>query len=320
MRYTLNRILFCVLLHCLAIPTHAQPKQNRSALLVNDQALNFIVMGDWGRNGGDHQRQVAEQMGQTASVARVNFVITTGDNFYPRGAVTTEDPLWKFSFEDIYTDSSLHVDWYPVLGNHDYASKPDAQVAYTILSRRWSMPARYYSKKININYDSAKQILFAFIDTSPLVPQYYTGIGEAVQSQDSTKQKQWLEKILSDTSSCIKWKIVVGHHPMYTGGSRTADHDTRAIRKSLEPILKKYKVDAYLAGHEHSLQYIGPVDGVHHFISGAASERTRARMLPISKFAASKYGFMLFSATHQDMVVQVIDHRGKILYTTMIKK
>jgi tartrate-resistant acid phosphatase type 5 len=112
----------------------------------------------------------------------------------------------------------------------------------------------------------------------------------------------------------------VGHHPMYTGGGRTESHDTRSIRNSLQSIFEKYKVDAFLAGHEHSLQHIVSSNKTDHFISGAASERTAVRMLPISKFAKSEYGFMLFSITKEKSVIQVIDHKGTLLYTTEMLK
>ncbi|MBI1343102.1 MAG: acid phosphatase [Terrimonas sp.] len=293
-----------------------------SVIQVNPQALNFIVMGDWGRNGDDHQRQVAEQMGKTAALAKSQFVIATGDNFYPSGVISEYDPLFHYSFEDIYTSFSLQWDWYPVLGNHDYKSNPDAEVAYSTISRRWKMPARYYAKKFFIHGDSTEQVLIAFIDTNPLIPEFYrnTEYGPNVRSQDSAKQKAWLEKVLGDPSPYIKWRIVVGHHPMFTGGSRTEGYDTRAIRNSLQPIFDKYKVDAYLAGHEHNLQYLKQGGPTHHFISGAASERTPVRLIPGSKLAASAYGFMLFSVSGTAMQVQVIDDHGQLIYYTQIKK
>jgi hypothetical protein len=295
-------------------------KVTPSKLQVNKDALNFIVMGDWGRCGEDHQREVAAQMGRTASEARVDFIIATGDNFYPKGVVSEFDPLWKYSYEDIYTAFSLQWDWYPVLGNHDYGSNPQAQVAYSNISRRWNMPARYYSKKFDLNGDTTQQVLIAFIDTCPLIKGYYSGNGHAVHGQDSTAQKVWLEKTLSSTTANVKWKFVVGHHPMYTGGGRTENHDTRAIRRSLEPMFEKYKVDAYLAGHEHSLQHTGPIRTVNHFVSGAASERTPVKMIPNAKFMASEYGFMLFSVTPAGVLVQVVDFKGNILYVTTLNK
>jgi tartrate-resistant acid phosphatase type 5 len=300
-------VLFC------AIESRAQEK-----IKIDPSAVNFIVMGDWGRNGEDHQKLVAEQMGKVASAASVDFIVATGDNFYPRGVASEFDPLWRYSFEDIYTDFSLQWDWYPVLGNHDYGGNPDAQVAYSKISRRWQMPARYYSKLINVG-DGA-QILLAFVDTCPLIKGYYKGEGHHVHDQDSTAQKKWLEETLRNAPPTVKWKLVVGHHPMYTGGSRTENHDTRSIRQSLQPLFEKYKVDAYLAGHEHSLQHHLTKFGTHHFVSGAASEVTPVRMLPISKFVASQYGFMLFSVQPDQMLIQVIDYSGKVIYATTLKK
>lgn len=291
----------------------------QSKVQADPAAVNFILMGDWGRNGADHQKQVARQMGVTATETSVDFIVAAGDNFYPEGVVSEYDPLWKYSFEDIYTDFSLQWDWYPVLGNHDYGSNPQAQVNYSRISRRWQMPARYYSKLINVGNDGS-QMLIAFVDTTPLIKGYYRGDGHQVHDQDSTAQKKWLEETLRSTPPTVKWKLVVGHHPMYTGGSRTENHDTRSIRQLLQPMFEKYKVDAYLAGHEHSLQHMVATDGVHHFISGAASERTPARMLPISKFAQSQYGFMLFSVYTNLIRVQVIDYEGALMYTTELKK
>lgn len=304
---------------CLNI-TLAQTPKKEAALTTNADALNFILMGDWGRNGDDHQKSVAAQMSKTVVEGSVDFVVAAGDNFYPAGVISEFDPLWKYSFEDIYNAYPLQCDWYPVLGNHDYGSNPDAQVKYSTISRRWRMTSRYYTKKVSLNGDTTKQILFAFIDTTPLVPNYYRTKSHSVHGQDTTAQKLWLEKVLADPSPNIRWKVVVGHHPMYTGGSRTEGKDTQAMRRLLQPLFEKYHVDAYLAGHEHSLQHMGPVNGVQHFISGAASERTPARMLPISKFAASDYGFMLFSVTPENIRVQVINDKGKILYNTLLTK
>lgn len=287
-----------------------------------NNALHFIVMGDWGRNGADHQKQVAAQMGKTASTLKTQFVISTGDNFYPSGVVSEWDPLWKYSFEDIYTDFSLQWDWYPVLGNHDYKTNPDAQIKYSNISRRWKMPARYYSKKFFINGDTTQAVLIAFIDTNPLIPEFYKNAeyGPNVKTQDTTKQKKWLAKVLSDADKNIKWKIVVGHHPMFTGGERTEKYDTKAIRSTLLPLLDKYNVDAYIAGHEHNLQHIVPAGKTQHFISGAASEKTPARLLPQSEMAASEYGFMVFSATANSILVQTINYTGKVIYTTTLTK
>jgi len=293
-----------------------------TAVIKKEYALNFIAMGDWGRNGADHQKEVARQMGKTAAEISAQFIITTGDNFYPSGVASEWDPLWKYSFEDIYTDFSLQWDWYPVLGNHDYKTNPGAQVKYSGISRRWKMPARYYTKKIPINGDTTQQVLIVFIDTNPLIPEFYTNreYGPNVKTQDSTKQKNWLAKVLSDPSPQIKWKIVVGHHPMFTGGSRAEWYDTKAIRRSLKPLFDKYGVDVYIAGHEHSLQHLVAAGKTNHFISGAASEKTPVKLINESRMAASVYGFMVFSVTAKELLMQTIDMTGNIIYTTTSNK
>ena len=312
-------VFYCSLILLHAGAQTAKPAAAR--LQVVPKSLRFIVMGDWGRNGADHQKQVAAQMAKTAEEADIDFIISTGDNIYPKGVASEFDPRWKYSFEDIYQSFALQEDWYVVLGNHDYGSNPDAQVAYSRISSRWHMPSRYYSKKFNLSGDSTQQILFVFIDTTPLARGYYGG-GHQVHGADTMAQKTWIEKTLADaaTNSHVKWKVLVGHHPMYTGGSRTETDDTRTMRRILQPLCEKYKVSAYIAGHEHSLQHMVPKPGVHQFISGAASERTPARMLPISKFAASDYGFMVFSATPEKILVQVVNDQGAILYTTELTR
>ena len=46
-------------------------------------------------------------MGKTATEIKSQFTIATGDNFYPSGVISEWDPLWKYSFEDIYTAFSF---------------------------------------------------------------------------------------------------------------------------------------------------------------------------------------------------------------------
>jgi hypothetical protein len=307
--------LFCG----IGCSVNKQPAGNTTPI---DTPLSFLVIGDWGRNGADHQKQVARQMGKTAAKQHSAFIISTGDNFYPSGVISEFDPLFKYSFEDIYTDFSLQWDWYLVLGNHDYKSNPDAQVRYTSISRRWKMPARFYSKKFSINVDSTQQVLIAFIDTNPFIKEFYQNpeYGPNVHKQDTVAQKQWLDSLFTNTSSSVKWRIVVGHHPPYTSGGRMNAYDTKAMQNSIVPLLEKYKVDMYLAGHEHSLQHIYPGGTTHYFISGAASEVTPSGMLPESKFAASQYGFMSFSLTENKATVQAINNKGKIIYETTITK
>jgi tartrate-resistant acid phosphatase type 5 len=298
-------------------------KTTRTPIQVPFHALNFIAMGDWGRNGEDNQKEVAIQMGITAKEADAYFIVATGDNFYPSGVRSTQDYSWIASYENMYTAHSLQTDWYVVLGNHDYKGNVQAEIDYSKISRRWNMPSRYFAKKINIEEDTTRQILMVFLDTSPFITQYYTSEDHRNQivGQDTTAQKKWLEAVLSDPSPNIKWRIVVGHHPLYTGGKRMFSLDTWQLNKALKSIFDKYKVDAYICGHEHNLQYIKPEGATHYFVTGAGSETTPAILYPgIGKFAQSINGFMLFSVEPKQMQVQIIDLNGNVLDKEVIRK
>jgi tartrate-resistant acid phosphatase type 5 len=284
-------------------------------------ALHFVVIGDWGRNGENYQKEVAAGMGKAAHDLDALFVIATGDNFYPYGVNSTQDYHWINSFETIYRAQSLHVKWYPVLGNHDYISNPQAQVDYTKISSRWTMPARYYSKKFFINGDTSQGVLIVFMDTDPLEKKMRGGKLDSIKYPAGGAEAQiaWLESILSDNS--VKWKMVVGHHPLYTGGWRHNSPDTKNMLGLLEPVFKKYNVDVYIAGHEHHLEYYKPEGKTHYIISGAGSEARPAFITPTgTRFIAAQQGFCTFSVTRDNLLVQFINHKDQIIRSQMIIK
>jgi tartrate-resistant acid phosphatase type 5 len=283
-----------------------------SASVPSDYPLNFLAIGDWGRNGEHKQVETAAQMGEFARNNRSDFIISVGDNFYPRGVASEHDPLWNHSFENIYTAHSLQTDWYAVLGNHDYGSDPDAQTRYGKISRRWQMPSRYYTKEVSLGDDKGKA-LFVMIDTQPIIHE--------IKDQQPEKQLAWLNETLQNAPKDVKWKIVVGHHPYYTVGPRIKNYDTLTIRKALADVFEKHKVDVYLSGHDHSLQHLKPEGYTHQFISGAGSELTDVNKgIPYSRFQASENGFMYFSVDSNRLNVKVIDLKGTTLYETQLKK
>ena len=93
-------------------------------------ALNFAVIGDWGRRGRPDQAEVAKQMGIACQKAGAKFVISVGDNFYEDGVTSIDDSHWQQSFERVYAAPSLQVPWYVTLGNHDYHVDPTPQLQY----------------------------------------------------------------------------------------------------------------------------------------------------------------------------------------------
>jgi tartrate-resistant acid phosphatase type 5 len=291
--------------------THFESDDLSSSAIADENfPLNFLAIGDWGRNGEYKQLEVGKQMGLWAAAHPNNFIISVGDNFYPRGVVSETDPLWHFSFENVYTAHSLQNDWYPIFGNHDYGSDPDAQIRYSKISRRWNMPSRYYAKEMKIG-KGKETALFVFIDTQPIIYD--------LKEQEPEKQLAWINETLKSASPEVKWKIVVGHHPSYTVGPRIKNYDTLAIRKALSGLFEKHKVNVYLSGHDHSLQHLKAEEFTHQFISGAGSELTEVTAgIPYSRFEASEHGFMYFSINGSQLKVKAINDAGKVLYETTI--
>lgn len=306
--------LLLIVLACQ--PSRTKVETNEYTFTEIDDAYYIYTIGDWGRNGEFGQQELSDMMGKIAYEIEPEFIISTGDNFYPNGVASTSDPLWDSSFEDVYSAHSLNCDWFVVPGNHDYRGSVQAEIDYTHISRRWNMPSRYFHK--DIQTDDGASVRFLFIDTSPLNDEYY---GEAkykdkVSGQDTTAQLEWMDSLLADT---FDWKIVVGHHPLYTGGKRIDDENY--VRNHLEPRFEKHKVDLYLAGHEHDLQHIKPSTKVtHHFISGAGSEVRPTGKINSSLFSASIQGFLSTAIEKDSIICDFISYQGKLIYQYSVKK
>lgn len=315
-----NMLLLCLIVWLS--PIQAQKSSEKSEFIGTDSleiwsdAFHFLAIGDWGRKGQYHQQDVADRMEEVARVLDAEFVMSLGDNFYPNGVASVDDPNWNYSFEDVYKGYHLNIPWHVVLGNHDYRGNPQAQLDYTWKSQRWNMPSRYFNYDYEL--DDEGLLSLVFIDTSPFEHKYYDEekYGQ-VWSQDSTRQIQWADSVLKAKSKS-SWLIVAGHHPMYSGGKRI--EATSDVRSHLEPLLTRNNVDVYFAGHEHDMQYIKPKGKLHHFISGAGSEVRPTGMLDFSKYAISEHGFMAVSVTKDKMLVQVIDYKGNVLQKTVINK
>ena len=169
------------------------------------------------------------------------------------------------------------------------------------------MPARYYSKTFEVN-DNEKLLLIV-MDTNPYIdsyhenPEKYTGIA----AQDTAKQTQWLTEQLKTDDLQVKWKLVVGHHPLYSGGKRKESEDTKLFEKKFADLFDQHQVDAYICGHEHDLQIIKPQGRfTTQFLSGAASEVRASGNREGTIFAAAEPGFMAFSIVDGKMLVQTV--------------
>ncbi len=276
-------------------------------------ALPFVVIGDWGRRGAEHQAEVARRMGETAAAIGSRFVISVGDNFYENGVQSLEDTHWRQSFEEIYTAPALQIPWHVILGNHDYRGEIAPQLAYHTKSPRWNMPARYFSRTETLADGSAAD--FFFLDTSPFI-QAYRGTWVRIEGQDIAAQLAWLDQALG--ASTAPWKIVIGHHPLYTalGG---AHHDQPDLIAPLAPLLRRHRVPVYINGHDHSMQYV-EMDGIAYVTTGAGSETYATGPANRAGFASGAHGFLRAALRPETLEIAFVTETGATPFSRVIPR
>lgn len=303
---------------------------------MNNNVVHFVVIGDWGREGQYNQTLVAQQMTQWCQQnGKCDFVVNVGDNFYDTGVIDIHDALFNKSFENIYTSKELkQIKWYSILGNHDYRSNIDAQVAYSNNSTRWYMPNPFF----DVLYKSNKglKIQMIYTDTSPYVQYYYAdkkmNLTALEQNNlNKTRQDQWLEAQLTkykkitknskNDENSVHWKFVMGHHPVYSAGQKHGD--TKELIDKYVPLFNKNPVDAYFCGHDHSLQFLrNSTSGYSkplYIISGGGSKTTPVGTHPMLLSGYGEAGFVAVTLSPTTMTLKSINLHGQLIYTVVVE-
>jgi tartrate-resistant acid phosphatase type 5 len=247
--------------------------------------IRVVAFGDFG-DGSEGQRTVARAMTRLHERAPLDLGVTLGDNFYSRGVKSLVDPYWKDRWESLY--SSLSIKFYATLGNHDWGhpDSPAAEILYSSKSESWRMPATYYTF-------TAGPVQFFALDTSAL----------------GAAQLMWLKEELAKSRS--RWKVVYGHHPIYSAGRY---QDSPRMKARLLPILRR-NAAIYFAGHDHDMQALRPDEGVHFFVVGGGGAGLRdLKALPHSLMAKSFHGFAVFEADDRRWEVTFYDADLNVMY------
>lgn len=277
-----------------------------------EKQLNFYMVNDLGRNGYYDQKPIAEMMGEMAEIVGPECVFAAGDVHHFEGVRSVNDPLWMTNYELIYKHPELMIDWFPMLGNHEYRGNTQAVLDYTNVSRRWSMPARYYTKTFE---DKGTTVRFVIIDTTPLIDKYRkdTKTYPDASQQDMDKQLNWLDSVL--TSAKEDWVIVIGHHPIYAETPKS-DTERTDLQQRLDPILRKHNVDIYASGHIHNFQHIKiPGNKIDYVVNSSASLSRKVKPIKETKFCSPESGFSLFTIDKKELNMHMIDKSGKVIYT-----
>ncbi len=260
--------------------------------------LDYAALGDAGTGTVD-QRLVASSLRTYALANPIAFIAYLGDNFYPAGVESVSDAKWESVFEGIYDSTTFDMPFYAVLGNHDYRGNILAQIDYVSPhDDRWQMQARYYSRSDTL--PDSTVIDFFYLDTNSIA------VGDE-------EQLQWLDGALS--ASNARWKIVIGHHVLYSFGQHG---NNQTLINELQPLLDD-RVDLYLAGHEHDMQILEPLSGVSYVVCGAGGDTRPTGVGDTTIMAVSELGFMGFLISGEELVCRVYDGSSRLLFSAVLK-
>ena len=279
--------------------------------------INLIVASDLGRNGYYHQKKVADTMGEVADRIGPEAVLSLGDTHHYGGVQSVSDPLWMTNYELIYSHPELMVDWYPLCGNHEYRGNTQAVLDYSGVSRRWKMPARYYTRTFDEDGTTLKVV---FIDTTPLIDKYRknTATYPDAAAQDMEAQLQWLDRTLAEAGE--DWVVVVGHHPIFAYTDK-AESERTDLQKRVDSIIRRHRVDMYICGHLHNYQHIRRPGSQTDYIVNTSGSQTRVpAKIDGTVFCSDAPGFSVLSADKNTLNLHMLDENGNTLHSVSRKK
>lgn len=264
----------------LSVVSASQRSFSHATTESDDSTVNLLFFGDSGKGTSDQMR-VAKSMEKFCDEEKCDFVALLGDNIYPEGVSSVDDPQWDSKWWNPY--KHLGLVFHAALGNHDYGGDIQAEIDYSKKNKFWYMPYRYYQYK-------KSEVEFFVLDTEKF----------------DSRQAEWLAESLD--KSTAKVKIAYGHHPIYSYGMHG---DNKALIRDLLPLLRG-KVDFYLAGHDHDKQVIESPGDMPMFVVGTAAEVRSVKKGPKSAFAASTLGFGYLTISAADARVRMIDTDLKV--------
>ncbi|MBK6460397.1 MAG: metallophosphoesterase [Myxococcales bacterium] len=277
--------------------------------------VRFIAVGDTGL-GSARQRRVGAAMADQCRKSGCDFVVMLGDNVYPSGLASPDDPRMRALFEEPY--AGVDAPFYPTLGNHDFGGNGSGdefergqyEVDYTRRSQKWKLPAAYH-------HFTVRGVELFDLETN-----------SAMFGRDATQRREMRGFI---AGSKAPWKIAFGHHPYLSNGphgNAGSYEGARGVAIWSGDGVKSYldgeicgKVDLYLAGHDHSLQWLSArCAGTELIVSGAGSGPTSLPGANPTHFQSLELGFVYIVVEGRALTAEFIDTRGAVMFTRTIQK
>ena len=283
--------------------------------LPASRAVRFVALGDTGK-GNAAARRVAAAIAKKCAADGCEFVLLLGDNVYDSGITTPDDPLMVERFEKVF--APVDLPFYPVLGNHDSGAdglgtdftRGVNEVLYSKHSSKWRMPDAFYT------------LSFGPLDIFAL---------DTNMANFERAEEQAAKMKAAMLRSRARWKLAYGHHPYisngphgnagsYNGLTRPPSFSGIHVKAFVEDVVCG-NADAYLCGHDHSLQWLTPTcNGTELLVSGTGAESTTLPGKNKARFQSTDLGFIYGVATDTELSMEFVDESGKRLFTRTMAK
>jgi tartrate-resistant acid phosphatase type 5 len=314
-RFLRQTFAFSALAALGSVPSFAVPTTS------DDTAAELLMLGDWGYDSNHGaQSGVAQGMRKYAQQhqLRTQALLMLGDNWYGALDGGAQSPRWQTQFEQMYPADAFACPAFAILGNHDYQNWPDSKVGAELEyartgNTRWTMPARWYRFEF-----PAKKPLITFLALDSNMPfadgKATHGVNFTLTPQQQAEQLAWLESELKRPRT-TRFLVVMGHHPVYSDGPH-GDHPV--LVHDWDPLFHQYKVDLYLAGHDHDMQHLEFENHPTSFFlsGGGGADLYDLKIDPTKRgpYAQKVYGFSHLSVTEKQMTLRHLDSNGQVLH------
>lgn len=263
----------------LSLVTHKLLAQESTPNNKQQPILRFVAIADTG-TGNEGQYAVAQAMNDYSQKNPFSLVLLAGDNIYNEGEIEKIKAVFEKPYKPFLAQK---IPFYAVLGNHDIrTNNGEDQLRYPL----FNMPSRYYSF-------SQEKVQFFALDTNV--------------NADWSQQLPWLENNLANSDK--PWKIVYGHHPLYSSGMHGTDKN---LISKLAPIFNKYKVALYICGHDHNYERTVPMEKTTYIITGGGCATRPVERSPWTAYSEAKLSFTAYEVYENHLETKAIGIDGKV--------
>jgi hypothetical protein len=256
------------------------------------QEFSFAAMSDSrGRVNGVNESVLTALVNHfVANQHEAKFLFFIGDmvdgNIYDADITKAQMQFWKETMSPIYNNPNMiwpHI--WPTVGNHEIRRRED-EANFRSFFQNVFMNGPDDEKGLTYSFDF-NNVHFALVNTNRW---YYGDLNDTTDDKRDwhyVKDINWLENDLFATRQRhVKHIIVLGHEMPFPIGGHLKDglpnlgsnltlplDSTRSWylnqRNKFWELLSKYKVAAYICGHEHNYGRQS-VDGVYQIVAGSS--------------------------------------------------